>query len=177
MIPSAVASAVIGLTFVYSAVGILANLRRFHETLLRYQILPRTVVAWVAPTVPAIEALLGSMLLAHIFARAAATSAAAVLCIFTAAAMINLLRGRHIACGCHSLVRKDAVTWRLVCRNLALLLLCVIAYVGAGSVAGADAIAAVDLSVLVALLCYADVVLVARLTRRLHLVTAMKGGA
>ncbi len=101
----------------------------FEGTLADYQLLPERLVPRAVPLLAGAEvvAALGLCVLAT--RPFAAALAAALLVIYAGAMAINLLRGRReIDCGCGG--PGDVISWALVARNAALLVILLPALIG-----------------------------------------------
>jgi hypothetical protein len=110
---AAAVKALVGLVFLSAAIGKMRNWIPLQGVIANYRLLPDILVAPVAYVLPPVEALLGAALL---------------LAVFAAAMGINLLRGRrHIDCGCFQSALRQSLSWILVARNGALVLLLVLA--------------------------------------------------
>ena len=70
--------------------------------------------------VPRVELIIGIALIAGVATRAFSLVAAALLLAFSAAVVVNLLRGRDINCGCVGSLSSARISWTLVARDLAL---------------------------------------------------------
>lgn len=100
-----------------------AKLRRpalFRAAVADYAVLPIRAVGPVASALPIAELVIGLALLLDFTAVAAAAAAAALFAVFIAGMVVNLVRGRSIACGCLGVSRDTNVSWALVGRNLLL---------------------------------------------------------
>lgn len=113
--------------FLSAAFSKIQNLAYFEQSIVDYQLLP----------VPLLKAggytLIGLELLAGIFALIPTTAIfsmlimAGLLGLYAMAIAINLVRGRrYLDCGCNGPSNRQAITWFLVLRNLALLLVVMI---------------------------------------------------
>lgn len=107
--------------FVASGLAKLARFSDFVEAVGGYAVLPSAAVGVVAGTVPFVELALGLWLISGLAIRSAAATAAALLCAFTSAAGLALVRGHHGDCGCFGLARQSALSWRILARNLVLI--------------------------------------------------------
>ena len=120
----------LGLFFLRSAWGKLADVRGFRHGLADYHLLPAWAVAPLAWALPLLEAVLAAALLVGVALPVAAAGAAGLLLTFSVAIVINLRRGRAIACNCHGSAQPTPISWGLVVRN-ALLLVLALLLVGA----------------------------------------------
>lgn len=101
----------------------------FRTALEAYDIVPANslsgVFAWALPLA---EALAAVMLVVDGTRVAGAALAALLLCVVTAAVIINLARGRtDIGCGCGGIEDEQTLSWALVARNAVLLALLALA--------------------------------------------------
>jgi uncharacterized membrane protein YphA (DoxX/SURF4 family) len=111
---------VLGLTFIVAGLSKLAARDDLARTVISYGILPSGWAQFVATWLPRFELMTGMLLVLGVVGRAAAALAALALAAFTAGAIVNLLRGRVIDCGCFGPTRIKRVTWRTVARNVLL---------------------------------------------------------
>lgn len=112
---------VLGLTFVVAGLAKLGARDDLARTVTRYGILPARMSPAIATWLPRFELSTGVLLLVGLLDRAAAILVATALAAFTAGAIVNLLRGRVMDCGCFGPTRIKRVTWRTVGRNALLL--------------------------------------------------------
>lgn len=87
----------------------------FRLRLSDYQLLPSPVVGPSAVGLPLGEVVLGISLLLGVMPRQGLAASSVLLLIFSAAMIVNLLRGRRINCGCRG--NGAAISWRLVAIN------------------------------------------------------------
>lgn len=119
---------VVGLLLMYASTEKLMNPDAFAVSVANYDLLPAALVGPVALWLPWLEMLTGILLVAGRFTMGAATTAATLMMVFSAAVGISYLRGLDINCGCFSLNPESVADMRLVLlRDLGLLALCVIA--------------------------------------------------
>jgi len=106
----------VGLMFIVSGA---AKLRTgtFAGDLADYRVLPPPVVLPIAAALPWIEIFIGGAILVVPRATIPLIVAAVLLVVFTGAVVVNLARGRHIACGCRG--TSKPITWRLAAANVA----------------------------------------------------------
>lgn len=71
----------------------------------RYEVLPELLVPYAAVAVPALEALLGLLLIVGLRARAAAFVSMLLMAAFIAVIAVNVARGRSFECGCFGFER------------------------------------------------------------------------
>jgi uncharacterized membrane protein YphA (DoxX/SURF4 family) len=110
----------LALLFLYAGVAKLGDTRLFAADIANYRVLPATLVAPFAVTLPGVEIACGLGLLVAPTMRAAAVLASAMLATFTIAAAQALARDINIDCGCFGNARAP-VTVLTVVRDLAVL--------------------------------------------------------
>lgn len=115
---------VLGLLFLTSSLGKLRDVRGFAAGLRAYRILPASIVPVVALLLPLLELGLALALLLGLALPFAGLLSAGLLLVFSAAVVVNLRRGRPIACTCHGLAGSQHISWGLVARNCLLLAPC-----------------------------------------------------
>jgi uncharacterized membrane protein YphA (DoxX/SURF4 family) len=113
----------LSLLLLTSAVGKLRDLRGFIAGIADYRLLPAWAVRPIALALPLLELLLGLALLMGLIVPLAGAATALLFVGFSGAVVINLRRGRRIACHCHGLVGSRPIGWGLVARNGWLLVL------------------------------------------------------
>lgn len=91
---------------------------RFVADLANYRLLPTTTVVPFAKAVPFVEVGLGLLILGWTTSALPIYAGVVVLAVFTAAMIVNLARGRNIACGCRG--SDKPISWGLVASNLSL---------------------------------------------------------
>jgi putative oxidoreductase len=112
--------------FIIASVFVLAGLaklpfrREFARLVRRYGLLPPRLVTPTALALPPLELLAGLFLLVGFATRPMAVLVGLVLCAFSGAVAINLLRGNEIDCGCFTMTGPSRLSWMLVARNLVL---------------------------------------------------------
>lgn len=112
--------------FILAGVFVLAGLSKlpfrheFARLVRRYGVLPPRLIGPVALALPPLELLAGLCLLAGVATRPMAVLVGLVLCAFSGALAINLLRGNEIDCGCFTMTGPTRLSWMLVARNLVL---------------------------------------------------------
>ena len=112
--------------FLAAAVPKLVHPGDFALSVFRYQLAPHGWVNLIAVLLPALE-LCSALALLFVprFRDAALCVLAGMLSLFTAAMLINIMRGIDISCGCFSQdASAGALGWWNVLRNAALLGLC-----------------------------------------------------
>lgn len=120
------ASSVLAAVFLLSAVRKIRDLRYFTGAVAAYRLLPRSWIRPFAYTLPWLELALGLMLLLGWGTRAAAITSAALLLLFLFAIGINLARGRkHLDCGCSGRGHRQKIGWKVIARDVILLLVAI----------------------------------------------------
>ncbi len=90
----------LGLIFVYAGIGKVLHPAAFAEAVSNYQILPQSLVNFVAIVLPWVELLVGSCLVLGIFLPGAVFLANLLLLSFFVALVAAFARGLNIECGC-----------------------------------------------------------------------------
>lgn len=121
---------VLAVIFLVAAGHKLSDLPGFRATLDEYRLLPRRLHAPAAVTFPVVELVVALALLTDGTASIAALMSLVLLCLYTLAIGVNLLRGRRdIDCGCSGPAMKQTLSEWLLVRNGVLLvvaMLCVV---------------------------------------------------
>lgn len=112
-----VARTMLGVLFLRSAWGKFADVPGFARGLAAYQLLPAWAIAPLAWLLPLTELALAAAFLIGWLLPLAAALAGLLLAGFTAALVVNLRRGRVIACNCHGSSQHTPISWGLVARN------------------------------------------------------------
>ncbi|MCR4438698.1 MAG: MauE/DoxX family redox-associated membrane protein [bacterium] len=94
---------VLGIIFVYAAVGKIADPAEFVRDVDNYRLLPYLAVALTAAILPWLELLCGIGLIIGRWTRGSAFLVAVMLVVFLAGLISALARGLDIDCGCFSL--------------------------------------------------------------------------
>lgn len=117
---------VLGILFVWAAVGKIEDPGVFAASIENYRIVNPAVAMIIASILPWIELLCGLCILSGALRPGATLLAAAMLMIFTLAILSALARGLDITCGC---LTQDAdaskIGWTKVVENLVLTVLAV----------------------------------------------------
>ena len=85
----------------------------------------------VLPVVPWVEIVIGALLVAQVATAAMSIVALIVLQIFTLLIIVNLGRGHRPVCACFGSWSATPLGWGHVVRNVAFMVLAVLAYIGA----------------------------------------------
>ncbi len=83
------------------------------------------------PAVPWIEIVIGALLIAQVATAPVSIVALIVLQIFTLLIIVNLGRGHRPVCACFGSWSSKPLGWGHIMRNVAFMMLAVLAYVGA----------------------------------------------
>ncbi len=124
--------AALALLFLWAALHKLRDVAGFKGALAGYELLPQRCLGTFACVMIATELLLAPTLLGGVgllqdqpgVGIAAALGAAGLLCVYSGAIVVNLLRGRrHIDCGCFGAAKRRPLGLGLVARNAILIIL------------------------------------------------------
>lgn len=107
--------------FLTAGVAKLTRRRELEGAVRNYELLPVRLVRPVARALGPAEVAGAILLAAGLATTATAAVLATMLAIFTAAVVVNLLRGRDIDCGCFGVVAERRIGWSTVLRNAALI--------------------------------------------------------
>jgi uncharacterized membrane protein YphA (DoxX/SURF4 family) len=121
-----VARLCLGLVLLTSALSKLADLRGFVQGALAYDLLPPSAMRVLAGLLPPVELVLAIALLLGIAPPLAGSATALLLICFTVGLVVNLRRGRAIACHCGGLAGNRLISWGMAARNTGLILLAAI---------------------------------------------------
>ncbi|TCP58993.1 methylamine utilization protein MauE [Tumebacillus sp. BK434] len=116
---------ILAVLFLSSAVSKLQKMPEHFAILQDYQILPASAVRPFGWLEVGAELLVGSLLVLGWLQPLTAWVTAGLLLMYSAAVAINLLRGRReISCGCGGVAGNHQLSWKLVARNVLLMLVC-----------------------------------------------------
>lgn len=94
-----------------------------------YKILPDKYIKKLVLLEITLEIVVGAFLLLGLFHQYIAVIAILLLCMYSIAISINLFRGRtNISCGCGGMAGNHQLSWKLVLRNLCLIITCFMVY-------------------------------------------------
>lgn len=96
---------------------------RFIRGVADYEILPERPARLVGYVLPWLELMLGLALAVGILLPLALTASVVLLIGFSAAVLVNLLRGREINCNCFAIAETTHASWGTIGRNSTLLAL------------------------------------------------------
>jgi uncharacterized membrane protein len=126
-------SAALAAVFGASAVFKLIDLGEFRAAVENYRVLPERLAGAATIAIPLAEILGAIGLLDSRTRFASAVELSFMLAIFTAAIVVNLVRGRlYIDCGCFGPALRQPLSWWLTARNFALMGLAAIAVLPVG---------------------------------------------
>lgn len=109
--------------FLSTSLSKIRNVEEHIAIIKEYKLLPERWVRSAGYLEMYLELMVGILLLLGLFQRFAFLVAAGLLFIFTFAIILNLWRGRtKISCGCGGIAGTHHLSWRLVVRNVILLL-------------------------------------------------------
>lgn len=120
---SFVSRLILGIVFLRSARGKIADIASFARGLSAYQLLPTWAIASLAWLLPLLELLLALAFLVGWMLPIISLAAVLLLITFIVAIIINLRRGRTISCNCHGSSAQTPISWGLVTRNILLVML------------------------------------------------------
>ena len=119
----------VGLVFLVSAVGKIADPAGFAESVAAYRILPNFLVNPFAMVLPWVEVFVGLSLINRISVSGSALLAIVLSFVFLVAVISAMARGLDIECGCFT-VAKSKVGWELIARDLILLGMSLVLFLG-----------------------------------------------
>ncbi|MEX2158489.1 MAG: MauE/DoxX family redox-associated membrane protein [Dehalococcoidia bacterium] len=122
---------VLGGVLLLAGLSKLSDRKSFREAVAEYQVLPSALVAPFAAAVPAIEIVLGVLLLLGLATADAAAVATLLFLSFAIAIGLNVARGRHFNCHCFGSVQSDPIGWPALLRSLSLAVAALVVVVGA----------------------------------------------
>ncbi|MBF0258650.1 MAG: DoxX family protein [Desulfamplus sp.] len=93
---------IMGAVFLYASYDKILNPEAFAKAVYSYQILPDTLVNFVAISLPWLEFLLGFCLITGIWLPGTTIMITLLMTIFIGAMIFNMSRGLNIHCGCFS---------------------------------------------------------------------------
>lgn len=111
----------LGLLFLLAGIMKLVDLESFHRDVLAYQILLKQPSAWIAMVLPALETLIGLLLLAGLLRAGCYAAIIAMSTIFGFLHMYTIQRHLNIDCGCFGAVSLGSHVMLVL--NIVLLLL------------------------------------------------------
>jgi len=128
---------VIGAVFIYAAVPKLLDMPAFAAAIANYRMLPEVLVALVAAVLPGVELVTGAALVAGVGVRGGVILAEAMLLAFVVALIQGIVRGIDTSCGCFDTAQAASpIGWGVVGRDLVLMAMGVVAWMGLPKEAG-----------------------------------------
>jgi len=122
-----IAQLLLSYLFLNAAFSKIQNPAYFRQSIADYQLLPVPLLKTGGYTLIGLELLAGVFALIPTTAIFSVLIMAALLGTYALAIAVNLVRGRrYLDCGCNGPNNRQAITWFLVLRNLALLMLVMI---------------------------------------------------
>lgn len=118
---SLVISVVLGCLFLLSGATKIVQFRQFEAAVDAYGILPHRTIRPFAVTVLLAETLVAVSLFVGLLVRITATSAIVLLCVFLAAVILTMARGRAIDCHCFGGLTREPVGLYTLARIVILL--------------------------------------------------------
>jgi uncharacterized membrane protein YphA (DoxX/SURF4 family) len=126
-----IALTIIAFIFLAGSVRKLADLGSFEQAIASYELTNDAITWSLSRLIPILELSAGSILLIPTMRETGALIAIGLLVFVTAAVVINLLRGRtELSCGCGGFEEDQPISWNLVLRNLTLIGLVGLAFLG-----------------------------------------------
>lgn len=121
-----IAAIALAAIFAASAVMKLADRSEFRGALENYRVAPEVIAPGLTILIPLAELAGAAAILLPVTRGAGAAMLLALIVIFSAAIVINLIRGRiYIDCGCFGPALRQKISWWLVMRNAALAMLAI----------------------------------------------------
>ena len=108
----------IGGVFIYASAYKISYAGEFAGSIASYQIVPYWGVNFMAVTLPWLELVLGTLLVAGVRVKSVAAMIAGLMSVFTLAVAVNLVRGTPIGCGCFHAM-EDPMSLATLFRDLA----------------------------------------------------------
>lgn len=123
----------LGLVFTASAIPKLRRPQSFILAVMRYQVLRPSLARRYALTVPALEVLVGLLLLTGTAVASASLLASCLLATFLVGIGVNIAAGRNPECGCIGSLGQRRVGWGAVAQDLVLLSVALVLCVDTGA--------------------------------------------
>ncbi len=111
----------IGLIFLVAVFGKLRDPQRFIQGVIDYQILSSPMSALYAIVLIPLEIVIALTFLTGLWLGMSALIGLTVLCTFSVAIVVNMLRNRDIACHCFGANSSERVSWRSLTRIIFLM--------------------------------------------------------
>jgi uncharacterized membrane protein YphA (DoxX/SURF4 family) len=129
----------LGTILLLSGIAKLANRAAFADAVDAYRIASPRVSQIAAEIIPPAETTAGVLLLVGLGVEITAAAVAVLLAAFTAAVVVNLVRGRRISCGCFGTLSQREISWISAARNVFLIAAAGVLAWRAPSILGIDA--------------------------------------
>jgi uncharacterized membrane protein YphA (DoxX/SURF4 family) len=114
-------SIAVGLVLITSGVAKVTNLPAFLDAVEQYELVGRRSARLLSSTLPIVELALGVAWLTGIWVPLVAAVTSVLLVTLTLAMLVNIRRGRKVACGCGGILGSQLIGTATVVRTLALL--------------------------------------------------------
>jgi putative oxidoreductase len=118
---SLAARLILGIVFLFFAVGKITDPESFAKSIANYGIMPNFTINLMALTLPWMELLCGVFLIAGIRLRSSSLICGGLLIIFIIAVVVAMVEGLNINCGCSS-EAAIKVGWPKILENTGLLI-------------------------------------------------------
>ncbi len=106
-----------GILFIIAAVSKLFAVNHFIEVIIKFDILPITIIPFFALFIIFIEYVLGILLVLGIFIRYAVPGLLLLMSVFIFATLINIFRGNFVECGCFGNILNEKIGWYTLFRD------------------------------------------------------------
>ncbi len=103
--------------FIHAGMNKINYTAEFAETIASYRMAPYWAVNFMAVVMPWIELICGILLVCGVRVRSTIVVAGALLMMFTAGILVNLLRNAPISCGCFHTM-GETISWKTLVRDL-----------------------------------------------------------
>ena len=118
--------AIIPVTSAYTKMRDLAN---HEQSIQNYQIIPDRYAKTAAKFDAFAEMMVGLLLLVGLFYKVSLIFFTGLIVLYTLAILINLRRGRtSLSCGCGGIVGEKPISWKLIFRNLSIIIVAVMLF-------------------------------------------------
>ncbi|MBF0103115.1 MAG: DoxX family membrane protein [Desulfobacterales bacterium] len=117
----------IGGIFIYASLYKINYAGEFAEAIASYELVPLFAVNIMALSMPWIEIICGSFMIAGIRHKSATVILGGLMVLFITAVSINLLRDTPIDCGCFHAI-EDPISWKTLVRDSIWLLMIIHVY-------------------------------------------------
>lgn len=111
----------VGLLFIISGISKLMNVGLFSVVLKEFDLLPDSAVTLAAIIIPSVELVAGLMLVIGLEVKIASGIILALMIVFIAAIIPQLIVNNNIDCGCFGLIVQEKIGLGLLFRDLILL--------------------------------------------------------